>query len=162
MTKEYEKAIAKYYSKLRIVPLPLISWDLFATRPNEAVSFNVIQKEWHSKESFYKAVFQSKKAILVTNAHFEIVFASENIIKMNGYRPEEVMGKSPKIFQGKLTDEVSRNNIRKAILHRLPFKEIILNYKKNGSTYLCEIEAYPKFDAKGNLLHYIAFEKLAS
>ena len=81
---------------------------------------------------------------------------------MNGYRPEEVLAKSPKIFQGKLTCDVSRKNIKHALEHHLPFKEVILNYKKDGSTYLCEIKAYPKFNAEGKLIHYIAFEKLAS
>jgi PAS domain S-box-containing protein len=162
MTKEYEKAIAKYYSKLRIRTIPLISWDLFTTHPNEASSFNAIQKKWNSKDIFYKVVIQSKKTIVVTNANYEIIFASDNITKMNGYSPKEVIGKSPKIFQGKLTTDVSKSNIKKAILNKLPFKEIILNYRKDGSVYFCEIEAYPKFDAKGNLINYIAFEKLAS
>jgi PAS domain S-box-containing protein len=162
MTKEYENAIAKYYSKLRIRTIPLISWDLFTTIPNEASSFNAIQKNWNSKDVFYKVVIQSKKTIVVTNANNEIVYASGNITKMNGYSSEEVIGKSPKMFQGKLTSEVSRSNIKKAIMNKLPFKEIILNYRKDGTLYLCEIEAYPKFDAKGNLINYIAFEKLAS
>ena len=162
MTREYENAIAKYYSKLRIRTIPLISWDLFTTHRNEAYSFNAIQKKWNSKDVFYKVVIQSKKTIVVTNANYEIIFASDNITKMNGYSPEEVMGKSPKIFQGKLTTDVSKSNIKKAILNNLPFKEIILNYRKDGTVYFCEIEAYPKFDAKGNLINYIAFEKLAS
>lgn len=162
MTKEYENAIAKYYSKLRIRTIPLISWDLFTTRPNEASSFNTIQKKWDSKHVFYKVVIQSKKTIVVTNANYEIIFASANITKMNGYSPEEVIGKSPKIFQGKLTTDAAKINIKKAILNKLPFKEIILNYRKDGTVYFCEIEAYPKFDAKGNLINYIAFEKLVS
>jgi len=162
MTKEYEKAIAKYYIKLRIRTIPLISWGLFTTHPNEASCFNAIQKKWNSKDAFYKAVIESKKTIVVTNANYEIVFVSDNITTMNGYSPQDVIGKSPKIFQGELTTEVSKSNIRNAVQNKLPFKEIILNYRKNGTVYLCEIEAYPKFDKKGNLVNYIAFEKLAS
>jgi PAS domain S-box-containing protein len=162
MTKEYENAIAMYYSKLRIRTIPLISWDLFTTHPNEASTFNTIQKNWNSKDVFYEVVIQSKKIIIVTNANYEIIFASDNITKMNGYSPKEVIGASPKMFQGKLTTNDSISNIRKAILNKLPFKEIILNYRKDGTVYCCEIEAYPKFDAKGNLINYIAFEKLAS
>ena len=51
--------------------------------------------------------------------------------------------------------------IRRAIGKREPFKAILLNYKKNGETYFCEIEAYPKFNAEGTFLNYIAFEKVA-
>ena len=81
---------------------------------------------------------------------------------MTGYNSEEIMGKSTKIFQGILTSEITKTNIRQAINHKLPFKEIILNYKKDGSTYLCEIEAIPKFDKRGEFLNYIAFERIAS
>jgi hypothetical protein len=44
----------------------------------------------------------------------------------------------------------------------MPFKAVILNYNKDGSTYLCEIEAKPKFNSKGELVNYIAFERIAS
>ena len=56
MTKEYHNAIAKYYSKLRIVTVPVMAWDLCTSRRNEALSFNAIQREWNLKENFYKAV----------------------------------------------------------------------------------------------------------
>jgi hypothetical protein len=81
---------------------------------------------------------------------------------MSGYHQEEIIGKSPKVFQGILTSEITKTNIRQAINNKLPFKEIILNYKKDGSTYLCEIEAIPKFNKKGEFLNYIAFERIAS
>ena len=81
---------------------------------------------------------------------------------MNGYYPKDVLGKSPKMFQGPLTSAKALDNIKIAVKNQLPFKEIITNYKKDGSLYECEIKAVPKFDAKGNLVNYIAFERIAS
>lgn len=162
MTEEYEKAFAKYCNKLRIVPVPLISWDIFNNHDFEIINYNNIQKQWKIKENFQQIVYQTKREIIITNAKQEIVFATQGIYEMNGYHPFEVVGKSPKIFQGKLTSEQSKNNIREAINKQVPFKEILVNYKKNGSTYLCEIEAYPKFNKKGELINFIAFEKIAS
>lgn len=66
------------------------------------------------------------------------------------------------MFQGNLTNEVSRSKIREAIKNKHPFKEIVINYKKDGTFYKCEIEAYPKFDADNNLVNYIAYERIAS
>ena len=66
------------------------------------------------------------------------------------------------MFQGILTSETTKNSIRNAISKKHPFKEVLLNYRKDGSTYWCEIEAYPKFDKKNNLVHFIAFERIAS
>ena len=121
-------------------------------------NFSSIQKTWKEKEDYFK----ENDVLIVTNTHFEIVFASKNIFDMNGYFPNEVIGKSPKMFQGPLTSRVSLDSIKVAVQKQLPFTQIITNYKKDGSLYECEINAVPKFDAKGNLVNYIAFERLAS
>jgi PAS domain S-box-containing protein len=162
MTPEYDKALAKYYSKLKILSLPLISWDIFANQDFEINKFNIIQKQWKLKVNFNEVVYQSKRAIIITNSNQEIIFASQGINLMNGYRPHEIIGKSPKVFQGELTSKESKNKIRKAIENKLPFKEVIVNYRKDGTTYLCEIDAFPKFNRKGDLINYIAFERIAS
>lgn len=162
MTEQYEIALAKYYNKLRIVPVPLIAWDIFASHDLEINNYNSFQNHWKEKENFSEVVYQAKREIIITNVNQEIVFATHGIYNMNGYHPYEVIGKSPKIFQGKLTTQESRNSIRTAIKSQLPFKEMVLNYKKDGSTYWCEIEAYPKFNNKGELVNYIAFERIAS
>jgi PAS domain S-box-containing protein len=162
MTKQYDIALAKYYDKLKTVSLPLTSWDIFSTPNLEISHYNIIQKNWKSKVNFREIVYREKREIIITNLNQEIVFASEGIYKMNGYKPFELKGKSPKMLQGSLTCQNSTNNIRKAIQNHLPFKEVILNYKKDGTTYLCEIEVFPKFNNKGVLVNYIAFERIAS
>jgi hypothetical protein len=40
-----------------------------------------------------------------------------------------------------------------------PFEKKVLNYKKNGETYQCLIKGYPVFNSKGDVSHFIAFEK---
>ncbi len=162
MTEAYEKALIKYYSKLRIVHVPIICWDIFASYNREINNYNAIQSKWETHENFNAIVYQEKRDIIITNANQKIVFATQGIHSMNGYHASELIGKSPKIFQGELTSSESKNNIRIAIQNQLPFKDIILNYRKDGSTYLCNIEAYPKFNRKGQLINYIAFEKIAS
>jgi transcriptional regulator with PAS, ATPase and Fis domain len=162
MIEEYDIAWAKYASKLEIVPVPLLCWDIFANYNNEINSYNAIQKEWKNKVNFRKIVHSEKREIIITNANHEIIFVTNGIYGMNGWNSFEVIGKSPKIFQGKLTSEKSKNNIRIAIKNHLPFKEVILNYRKDESTYLCEIEGHPKFNNKGEFTNYIAFERIAS
>lgn len=159
MNEHLEKAYAQYYRKLNLLPLPLNSWDLFVSHDHDLQQYNFLQKDWKSKENFRTIVHQSNREIIITDPQQHIVFATQGIYQMNGYRPFEVIGKSPKIFQGELTSADTRIRIRKAIQNQLPFKEVVFNYKKDGSTYQCEIEAYPKFDKEGKLLNYIALEK---
>lgn len=160
MTPSYEKAVAKYYKTLRICPVPLVSWAQF--RFNLQTKFAEIQAQWSEKEHLYTHLVEHQKVVLVTNPDLTIVYVSANIQELTGYKPSEVIGKTPKMFQGPMTLPHSRERIRKAIAAQRPICETVLNYKKDGTVYACEIELYPKFTAKGVLSHYLALEKIAS
>lgn len=161
MFKEYDKAWAKYREELEIVPLPLISWEFYSLPRAEQKEFNVIQSLWNEKIDYNRTITKEMKTIVITDVNFKIIFASSSIQEMTGYSYSEIQGESPKMFQGKKTSDETREKIRIAIKDKKPFKEVILNYRKNGETYYCEIEAYPKFDKDGNFVNYIAFEKAA-
>ncbi|WP_339887355.1 PAS domain-containing protein [uncultured Flavobacterium sp.] len=161
MLHEYDKAWAKYQEGLNILPLPMTCWEFYNLPRAEEKEFNDIQTLWSEKVIFAKTKKNQNLAILVTDANLKIVFASSNITLMNGYDYKEIKGKSPRMFQGELTSVESRKNIKIAVEKKLPFKENIINYKKNGETYICQIEAYPKFDNNGNFVNYIAFETAA-
>ena len=158
MTKEYDIALAKFHQKSKIIPIPLISWDLFSLQQMEFTHFSSIQKQWKAKVNY----FTENEVMIVTNTNFEIVFASKNIFQMNGYHSKEVIGKTPKMFQGRLTSRNTLYKIKVATSKQLSFNEVITNYKKDGSIYECEIKGVPKFNSKGILINYIAFERIAS
>jgi PAS domain S-box-containing protein len=159
--KEYDKAWAKYQENLSIMSLPLISWEYHQLNSLEAILFKRIQRNWQDQTNFLKKAKMEKREIIVTDKNFMIIFASDNIEVINGFKPNEIIGKSPKMFQGKDTTVQSRENIQKAVKNLEPFKEVIINYDKNGEKYCCEIEAYPKFSKEGEFLNYIAFERVA-
>lgn len=160
MFDKYDQAWAKYQKKLRILPLPLVSWDVFSTTNQEAFHFSTLQKKWTNKEEYHSQI--ANKSVVITDKNLTILFATKEISELTGYHSSEIIGRSPRMFQGVLTSESTKNSIRKAISKKHPFKEVLLNYRKDGSTYWCEIEAYPKFDNKNNLVHFIAFERIAS
>ena len=162
MTLEYENAIAKYHSGMKILNTPLICWDFVRQYYSDAFLVNNIQKNWSEKINFLNVVNNQKREIIVTDKNFKIIFATDTIVNMNGYNSSEVIGKSPSFFQGIDTCNKAKKSIKKALDNLEPFREVILNYKKNGETYWCEIDAYPKFDKQGVFVNYVAFEKLAS
>ncbi|TDD78350.1 PAS domain-containing protein [Flavobacterium caseinilyticum] len=167
--RQYEDAIALYHNSLNIKTVPVYSWDfhnnfltavkklfLDINKLNSIASKNRwIQNDWDFKNSLKEEV------IIVTDNKLRIVFASHNIEKMNGYVEHEILGKSPKMFQGEATNHITSNEIRIAILEQQPFEKVVMNYKKNGDVYACLIKGYPVFNIKGELSHYIAFEKAA-
>ena len=167
--KQYEDAIALYHNGLNVKTVPIFCWDFHNEFLNEVKSFFLdlnkfnsissknkwVQNNWDLKNSLKDEV------VIVTDARLRIVFASHNIVKMNGYVEDEVLGKSPKMFQGEATNHITSNEIRIAILDQQPFEKVVMNYKKNGEVYACLIKGYPVFNSKGELSHYIAFEKAA-
>jgi PAS domain S-box-containing protein len=157
---EFDKAWAKYQKRLKLLPLP-ISWEFYKLDSIETVLFNNIQRNWEDKSNFLNIAKRENQEVIVTDKNFKIIFASTNITSINGYSPKEIIGKSPKMFQGYETTQESRQNIQIAIQKLLPFKQVVINYDKTGKKYNCEIEAYPKFDKEGKFLNYIAFERVA-
>lgn len=100
-----------------------------------------------------------EEVVVVTDPDLKIVFASSGIKKMTGYTESEILGRTPKIFQGTKTSKAALKEIRAAIDKQVPFEKTIQNYRKNGKTYKCKISACPVFNLKGKLSHFIAFER---
>ena len=160
--KNYDIAFAKYYSTLNILPLPLTNWEFRTDYLSDAILFHKIQDSWNVKKDYLQESQKENQKIIITDKNFKIIFASRNISKINGYQSREIIGKSPTMFQGEATCVLTRKRIKTALNDLKPFKEVILNYRKNGESYWCEIEAYPMFSINGEFLNYIALEKLAA
>ena len=159
----------KYFRSLKCNSIPLLSWGFsnsFYTEiknivlDTHKISNIAHDKKWKNTGWDFKNKLE-EKVILITDAKLNIVFASHNMHKMNGYVEEEVLGQSPKMFQGKKTVMETSNQIREAIILQQPFVKQVLNYKKNGEVYYCNIEGFPVFNKKGELVNFIAFEQVA-
>lgn len=149
---------------------PLLCWDIFMDRMHrrlslaqdaEDLSNYAKSNNWQVNWDFNKILCQQEKVIVVTNMKARIVYASGNMIEMNGYSAASVIGKSPSIFQGPETELVYKKMIGQKIKNAEPFEAIITNYKPYGKKYLCAIEGYPVFNLQGDLVNYIAFEQAA-
>lgn len=160
MFDKYDLAWEKYQKKFKKLQLPLVSWGISSSNVLEVTTFNSIQKQWTNKENYLNQI--ASKAVIITDENLKIIFVTKHITELTGYQTSEIIGYTPKMFQGALTSEITKKNIRIAINKKYPFKETILNYRKDGTSYWCEIEAYPKFDHNNNLINFIAFERIAS
>jgi len=166
---EYENAQMGHSAMQDGIPVPLYSWDFFGDYLEQLqISLSDLSKlkglsksnRWKFNWNFEDEL-QKGHVIVVTDSLLNIVFASENIIGMTGYATKEVLGKSPKLFQGSKTSKNDLKLIREAIDAKVPFEKTIVNYKKNGETYPCHIKAFPVFNRKKQVVNFIAFEKAA-
>lgn len=97
-------------------------------------------------------------AIILTGPDRKILWVNDDFTKITGYARSEVVGKKPSILQGPRTEPSAIKRIREALDRRIPLKDSLTNYRKNGETYLCKLVIHPVFDEMGELINYIAFE----
>jgi len=166
--KVYDKAANHFYRQVQLKCLPLNSWDIYGlyfdtlcSNYEDIISLQRLSKDnkWSYTASFKEALLKKEYVILVTDTESNIVHATQNITQMNGYRPEEIIGEKPKMFQGAQTSRETTAEIRKALDRRSPFEAVILNYRKDGTTYNCWLKGEPVFNDGGDLVHFIAYEK---
>lgn len=99
-----------------------------------------------------------KIAVILTDAQRRILWVNEDFTAITGYPLAEVIGRKPSLLQGPRTDQQAIHRIRKGLESLTPFKEQILNYRKNGEEYPCQLVIHPIFNLQQQLTHFIAFE----
>ncbi|TAI47709.1 PAS domain-containing protein [Flagellimonas allohymeniacidonis] len=164
----YDEAISKFYRNQEINSYPLSSLDIYSQHFDKVcqslqdisnLSDLAKKEKWEKELPFKNEILGKEHVVVVTDPQLNIVYASQNIYSMNGYRPEEILGKKPKMFQGEKTSMETARNISKAVRNLEPFEATITNYRKDGSTYNCWIQGAPVFDTRGKVVNFIAFEK---
>lgn len=164
----YEKNIADYLEESKFKQLPLLSWDLhmqnlsLITKFQEDVHYlEKLVSTYKTNADILKEYKENKAVIVITDINLTIEYASNNLIEMSGYQPNEVVGNTPKMFQGPKTDQLISGSIRKLVNQQEEFDYILENYKKDQTTYHCHIKGFPVFDKKGIATKYVAIEKVA-
>ena len=111
-------------------------------------------------------VVNANDAIVITEAesiaapeHPKIVYVNKAFTDITGYTSAEVIGKTPRILQGKKSDRQILQTIKQSLSRYLPIKTEIINYDKDGREYWVELNIIPIADRKGSYTHFMAVER---
>ncbi|MEM8828081.1 MAG: DUF3365 domain-containing protein [Cyanobacteria bacterium P01_G01_bin.19] len=111
-------------------------------------------------------VVNANDAIVITEAkslaapeHPKIVYVNKAFSEITGYSFAEVIGKTPRILQGKKSDRRILEEIKQSLARYLPIKTELINYGKDGREYWVELNIIPIADRKGHYTHYMALER---
>ncbi len=88
-----------------------------------------------------------------------IVFANEAVERVTGYSVEEVIGQTPRMFQGRDTDRQELDRIRAALEKEQPVHAEVLNYTKSGTPIWLEVNISPVSADHGEITHYLAIQR---
>lgn len=101
------------------------------------------------------------EAIVVTDLQQRIYWASPGFLSMTGYTPTFAKNKRPAFLQGRSTSTATRAAIRQAVAEQKPIRAALMNYRKDGTEYRCEVDILPLNNSKNIVTHFIAFEREA-
>ncbi|KAG5176475.1 PAS domain-containing protein [Tribonema minus] len=87
-----------------------------------------------------------------------IVFVSDGFIEMTGYNRYEINGINCRFLQGHDTSPEDVAVIRNAINERKHARVCLLNYRKDGTTFINQFNISPLRDANGRLAYFIGVQ----
>lgn len=87
-----------------------------------------------------------------------IVYASPAFCSFTGYSHDEIEGRNCRFLQGPLTDQNDVKKIRNAIASERETNVNLLNYKKDGTTFVNEFFLSPLRDDEGKTLYFIGVQ----
>ena len=111
------------------------------------------------------AVTTTNDAVLITEAEPidepgpRILYVNPAFTRMTGYTLEEVVGKTPRILQGKKTDRASLARIRTALKTWQPLRVDTINYRKDGTEFWVEMSIVPIADKNGEFTHWVSVHR---
>jgi PAS domain S-box-containing protein len=88
-----------------------------------------------------------------------IVFVNDAFVRLTGYPREEVMGRSPGLLNGPLTDTAELDRIRAAIGRSEPVHAELLEYTRSGQAHWIELDITPVAVTGEGSTHFVSIER---
>ena len=118
-------------------------------------------------ESFtlFKATVEAiGDAVVVTTPELErpgprIHYVNPAFTRMTGYAADEVVGRTPRLFQGSGTDRAELDRLRACLLRDKTFQGEVVNYRKDGQEHVIEWLVTAIKDGDGRTLHWLSVQR---
>ena len=148
--------------------MPLVSWDIFINsyysnlrqfeKKSERETINKLAQKFNWKNNIDSIINENDyEALVITDMRQNIIWVNNGFTEMTGYTKKFALDKRPTFLQGEATSEETKAKIREHLRLDKPFKEVIINYKKDNTPYKCEVQIIPLYGDETT--HYIALER---
>jgi PAS domain S-box-containing protein len=106
------------------------------------------------------ALEQTAAALVVTDADLDggptIRYVNRAFEEMTGWARDEVVGRTPGLMQGGLTDPSELGRIRAALEAGRPYRGEVTNVGKDGAPYVVQLDIAPVRDASGTVVRFVS------
>ena len=166
--KEYDN-IKRHIKPNKNVIMPLLSWDVYSDYNYMVLERIKINRDIETVKAFAKKscwkneidlLFKNQdfEALIITDFDQKIIWVNDGFTEMTGYTKAFARNKKSNFLQGTNTLPDTRNQIRNQLKELKPFTAIITNYRKDKSSYECEVRIIPMYNE--SVTHFLAIEKL--
>lgn len=128
----------------------------------------VLEREFSRREAaegelrmIRRAVENLEEGVIVTDNQIEqpgprIEYVNSAMERITGFSEEELIGQTPRIFQGPETDHDALARVRAALLAGEPVSASTTNYRKDGTPYIVDWDISPVPDEQGRIRNWVA------
>ena len=111
------------------------------------------------------SIFHLNDMLLITEAEPvgepgpRIVFVNAAFERHTGYSLADVVGRSPRLLQGPLTQRAELDRMGAALRAWQPVRCELINYTKSGEAFWVEVDIVPVADARGWFTHWVSVQR---
>jgi len=84
-----------------------------------------------------------------------LIYANASFLRMTGYSLEEVLGRNCRFLQGPASDWQAVQKMRKALEAQVETQVDLINYRKDGTPFWCQVTLSPIHDTHGQVTHFV-------
>lgn len=134
--------------------------DLTELKQNE----KQLQEATEKTRLLAEAMDNADELVIITDANLslpgpQIQFVNKRVQEMTGYSKEELIEKTPRIFQGAKTNKQIREQLKSKLSNGKVFHGETTNYRKDRSEYLTGLHIYPLKNENGIITHYVSVQR---
>jgi PAS domain S-box-containing protein len=88
-----------------------------------------------------------------------LIYVNKGFERLTGYSADEILYRDCRFLQNEDRDQPALVNIRKALEEGRPCREVLRNYRKDGTLFWNELSITPLYDEEDKLTYYIGVQK---
>lgn len=115
-----------------------------------------------SPELLERIVDASEDGIVVAEKEGDeniLIYVNKGFERLTGYSADEILYRDCRFLQNGDRDQEGLHAIRKALDEGKPSRQVLRNYRKDGTTFWNELSITPVYDEDDKLMYYIGVQK---
>ncbi|MGB8712467.1 MAG: PAS domain S-box protein [Onishia taeanensis] len=115
-----------------------------------------------SPELLERIIDASEDGIVVAEREGEehiLIYVNQGFERLTGYSTDEILYRDCRFLQNDDRDQPGLARIRDALTEDRPCREILRNYKKDGTLFYNELSITPMYDEQEDITYYLGVQK---